>query len=622
MCVPIILFNACSFNNNNYYTIVIFIVACLLHAGGLVHLGEVQRAQDVLKLSESLYFKVITELFECQLLSLDAQPFFHPQAMMHANSIFLEGIDNTFLADIFLRWKCLFSELYAILVKLGVGKCLASTFQKIEYFKVDGHSNISQSDILTSIAESHQREVEKVVSEWGPKIIQALSNLSYKEIQKQLNSDQIVLEYCMAALYETKCHPVPIPPECLGTRCVVVCILPEGEPIVKVLDFDKIQNLAMKTHDSAMKAVAAKHSGKVWHHLQAEADKIASSLLQVMLPSTIQSIINSSNIKRVFFCPDQILAKFPVEILPFVDGKRFGDKIAIAYLTSAKELLRDSIIESLDPGLSMSTQYPKCDSYFFANPNFDLKQPKSGNSFNPWSQVTSVLASFFSTPNSSSTKASSLPDAEVEVKEIESLLSKAHGALQTQVVVRDDVTLHRVLHVQSPHILHFATHGFSSPDFHYQYRNFWSDTRSGILLAGSNTYHCGHFDEIVNEAGTGELTALAACGMALNGTSLVYLSTCRSTYGFVGRGEALTSLAQGFRSAGAQTVIATMWPVADEIARKLAIYFYSFASKIGMHPSIALHQAKNKIQSEGYDHWYDWAAFMCIGTDMPLFAST
>lgn len=587
-----------------------------------MHLGEVQRAQDVLKLSESLYFRVITELFECQLLSLDAQPFFHPQAMMHANSIFLEGIDNTFLANIFLRWKCLFSELYAILVRLGVGKCLASTFQKIERFKLECQGNISQCDILTSIAESHQREVEKVHSEWGPKVIQALSTLSYKGIQKQLTSDQIVLEYCMAALYDTKCHPVPIPPKCLGIRCVLVCIQSEGNPIVKVLDFDKIQNLAVKTHDSAMKAVTAKRSGKVWHHLQAEADKIASSLLQVMLPSDIQTIIGGSNIKRVFFCPDQILAKIPVEMLPFGDGKRFGDKLAITYLSSAKELLRDSIVKSLDPSHPNSSQCPNCDSYFFANPNFDLKQPKSANSFNPWSQVSSVLASLFSTtPESSTTKALSLPDTEVEVKEIESLLSKVRGStLQTQVVLGDDVTLHQVLHVRSPHILHFATHGFSSPDFHYQYRNFWSDTKSGILLAGSNTYRCAHFDEIVNEAGTGELTALAACGMTLEGTSLVYLSTCRSTYGFVGRGEALSSLAQGFRSAGAKTVIATMWPVADEIARKLAVYFYNFASKTGVHPSIALQQAKHKIQNEGYDHWYDWAAFMCIGTDMPLSA--
>ena len=197
------------------------------------------------------------------------------------------------------------------------------------------------------------------------------------------------------------------------------------------------------------KAVAAKQSGKLWHHLQAEADNIASSLLQVMFPANIQSVIGSSNIKCVVFCPDQTLAKIPVEMLPFRDGKRFEDKVAIAYLSSAKELLRDSIVESLDPSHPNSLQCPNRDSYFFANPNFDLMQPKSANNFKPWSHVSSVLASIFSTaPESSTTKASYLPDTEVEVKEIESLLSKAHGSsLQTQVVLGDDITLHQVLHV-------------------------------------------------------------------------------------------------------------------------------------------------------------------------------
>ena len=597
------------------------------YAGGLVYCGELQKALDALRLCESLYFRVITELFESQLLSLDAEPFFHPQAMMHANSIFLEDVDSISLANIYLRWKCLFSELYAILVRLGVGKCLTNTFQKIEQFKVDGQGNVSQSDILANIADIHQKEVERVLHEWGPKVVQVLSTKSYETIQEQLSPDQVVLEYCMAALYDTKCHPVPIPPKCLGICGVLIAILSEGIPIVRVLDFTKVQDLAVKTHDSAMKAVAAKRSGKLWHHLQAEADEIASSLLKTVLPSDVQSIIASSNIKRVFFCPDQILAKVPIEMLPFEGGVRFGDKYAIAYLSSAKELLRDSIVESLYSGYAKSQQSshrPSCDCYFFANPNFDLKQAKSANSFNPWNQVSSVLASLFSKiPEGSSTKVSPLPDAETEVREIEKLLAKTHRAsFLSRVVVGDDATLHQALHVQSPHILHFATHGFSSPDFHYQYRNFWSDTRSGILLAGSNTYRCGHFDVIVNEAGTGELTALAACGMALEGTSLVYLSTCRSTYGFVGRGEALSSLAQGFRSAGAQTVIATMWPVADEVAKKMALYFYTFAFKTGVHPSVALQEAKNKLRKEGYDHWYDWAGFMCIGTDIPLFVST
>ena len=119
---------------------------------------------------------------------------------------------------------------------------------------------------------------------------------------------------------------------------------------------------------------------------------------------------------------------------------------------------------------------------------------------------------------------------------------------------------------------------------------------------------------------SGELTALAACGMELTGTRLVYLSSCRSSYGFIGRGEALSSLAQGFRVAGSQTVIATLWPVSDEVGRKIAVHFYFFI-KQGMRPSLALQAAKRELRKEGFsEHWYDWAGFLCIGIDLPIFA--
>lgn len=104
------------------------------------------------------------------------------------------------------------------------------------------------------------------------------------------------------------------------------------------------------------------------------------------------------------------------------------------------------------------------------------------------------------------------------------------------------------------------------------------------------------------------------------GTRLVYLSSCRSSYGFVGHGEALSSLAQGFRIAGSQTVIATLWPVSDDIGRKMAVHFYFYVRQPGMRPSLALQAAKQKLRKEAcYEHWYDWAGFLCIGTDTPLF---
>ena len=80
------------------------------------------------------------------------------------------------------------------------------------------------------------------------------------------------------------------------------------------------------------------------------------------------------------------------------------------------------------------------------------------------------------------------------------------------------------------------------------------------------------------------------------------------------------SLAQAFRSAGAQTVIATQWAVVDDTARQFAVHFYEAACKTAVPPSQALTYAKEKIRQESpYKHWAFWSAFICIGVDLPLF---
>lgn len=591
---------------------------CFIFIGGLVHLGEANKAKDVLKLCESLYFKVIMQLFKSKMLSLDAEALFHPQVIMQANAFFLVGIDDVLLADFFMRWKSLSSDLYAVLVRLGVGNKFLSTFHKLEQLKVDGQGKSDQADVLANLADQHQIEVGNVLQEWGPKVALALSKLSCQQIQTLLNPEEILLEFCSCPLYETKCYPVPIPPKCLGMRGVLVAITANVAPLVRVIDFDRINDLSLKVHNTSMKTVAAKRAGKPWLHLHAKADEVASNLLQAMIPEDVQALLTTHSIKRVFLCPDQLIAKFPVEILPLGDSERFGERYAISYLSSSKQLLRESVISSLYPTL-MQHEQARHDCILFANPNFNLKCPGDINTFQPWSQLSSAMTSLFSKP--APTNAPPLLHSETEAEEVKSHLSSAQkGALHIHSFFKDEATLYQVLQVQNPLVLHFATHGFSSPEFHYQYRSFWTDTTSGLLLAGANTYHSGKFDDIATDAGTGELTSLAACGMALHGTRLVYLSTCRSTYGFIGRGEALSSLAQSFCSAGAQTVVATLWPVSDNIAQKMASYFYSYACKIGTHPSDALRNAKKRIKEEGYDHWYDWAAFVCVGIDTPLFS--
>ena len=113
---------------------------------------------------------------------------------------------------------------------------------------------------------------------------------------------------------------------------------------------------------------------------------------------------------------------------------------------------------------------------------------------------------------------------------------------------------------------------------------------------------------------------MAACGMDLRNTRLVYLSTCVSSLGFTTAGESVGSLAQAFRAAGAETVVAALWPVVDDAARIFAEYFYEALGKRETKPSQAVVEAKQRLRQEAdYKHWIFWGPFVCIGYNFPLF---
>lgn len=112
--------------------------------GGLVHvhIDEIKCAKMALKQSGSFCSAVISKLLENKLLALNdaAECFFHPQTMMLCNALFFAGIDDSLLANLFITWKCLSTELYALLARIGLSDSnhsIMNVFSKIEGFKVE-----------------------------------------------------------------------------------------------------------------------------------------------------------------------------------------------------------------------------------------------------------------------------------------------------------------------------------------------------------------------------------------------------------------------------------------------------------------------------------------------------
>jgi CHAT domain-containing protein len=113
--------------------------------------------------------------------------------------------------------------------------------------------------------------------------------------------------------------------------------------------------------------------------------------------------------------------------------------------------------------------------------------------------------------------------------------------------------------------------------------------------------------------GDGILTALEASGLDLWGTKLVTLSACDTGVGEIRNQEGVYGLRRAFVLAGAETLVMSLWPVSDYIARDAMIGYYT-RLRAGLGRGDALRQAKLAIRKHpARRHPYYWAGFIQSG---------
>ena len=161
--------------------------------------------------------------------------------------------------------------------------------------------------------------------------------------------------------------------------------------------------------------------------------------------------------------------------------------------------------------------------------------------------------------------------------------------------------------VRAPRILHIASHGFFLGDGAHDRTTGELNPllRSGLALAGANVTREGRADGI--------LTALEASNLDLWGTKLVTLSACDTGIGEVRNGEGVYGLRRAFVLAGAETLVMSLWPVSDYVARDAMVAYYTgLRAQIGRGD--ALRQAKlTMMKRTSRRHPYYWASFIQSG---------
>ena len=182
-------------------------------------------------------------------------------------------------------------------------------------------------------------------------------------------------------------------------------------------------------------------------------------------------------------------------------------------------------------------------------------------------------------------------------------------------------------------ILHIGTHGFfnkekkrktderqAPPAYDNMARHISEDkamTRSGLLFAGANYALAGN--RLPDNVDDGILTAKELTAIDLRGLDIVVLSACQTGLGQI-TGDGVFGLQRGFKKAGAQTIVMSLWKVDDKATRLFMDRFFENLANNGIHKKRqsfieAQRYLRHEYQENG-SHIYSspeyWAAFIML----------
>jgi CHAT domain-containing protein len=136
---------------------------------------------------------------------------------------------------------------------------------------------------------------------------------------------------------------------------------------------------------------------------------------------------------------------------------------------------------------------------------------------------------------------------------------------------------------------------------------------SGLAFAGANWRSSARADE-----DDGILTAEEVAGLDLTGLDWAVLSACDTGLGVVRVGEGVLGLRRAFQTAGARTIIMSVWSVEDRSTRQWMRALYQARFERGLDTADAVHQAalsslRARRSATASGHPFFWAGFVAAG---------
>ena len=594
-------------------------------------LGQHDQARRVFHSGESMALSLIATLMEGNVLSLDELPasISNLRKLALSGAIWLKDHFPKDAADVFIHWKSLFTELRAVLIRLGLRDSYRDAFQTIEK-----HASEGNRDEIPQVLSTFRLQEGQFLQKFSLPTIRALYDHNYDSVAEFLEASDVAIDYTFNVYNPEHRNP----PQ--SQACAIV-IQQNKQPM-----FFTISN--KEVYDQLQKWPQAIY--EMWRGQGDAFEEVTKALSDALFPEPIRQVLLDPKIMRVFISPDVDLMCLPIDQLPLRDTDGITlpmyERVSVSILSSPREMVREATVQKLRASLlssdnsaaaeiaaepeqasgnddlskavSVLSVKPQFRCYVVANPDFKLKS--SANSITSWKKWLGSFGKLLG--HAELPKSRLIPELASTQQEAEAVYQYLSGCPDFEVyppITREEATISSVLGIKSPHILHLATHGYSSKQESTPYHgNFWTDESSGLLLAGAQTFLNGNFESMSVKAGSGHMNSIALCGMQLEQTHLAFVSACDSSVGARSTQEMPSSITQALRAAGALTVVSTLWVLTDQEATEFVTCFYSYlTSHPGSRPSEALACAKTQMKLAGKSMFH-WGAYVCHGVDHSL----
>lgn len=498
---------------------------------------------------------------------------------------------NSALLEKYMKLNNLYGQIADIYNSLAQDESIKTNQQK-------------EIETLQRNATTLERELIRDSKEYGD--YTAYMTISAKQIAASLQEGDVAVE-----LFEIEAE---------GGKAYYALYLKKGWEIPRMVKMFSYQDLR-----------ALQYNGKDFYQLLADREGInylftKGEIGQMVWNPLIQSW--GDDVKNVYFSPSGLFYQWGIEYLLLGDGQRISEKYDIHRLSSTK-LLAQQVEKN-----------PITNASVFGGFDYDLPTELMAELHKGVNNYTNELVTASNDEDLAMQR--SIFDLDNTVADSLSLRGSVHflqGTLDEVERIGEQLMQHNIATDMFTHemgieenfkalsgkrnsIVHIATHGFSFNEKHEGRKilssvlgDSWtvsvSDANlnySGLLFSGANNILNGK--TLPPDVENGILTSREISMMDLRGLDMIVLSACETGLGDI-KEDGVFGLQRGFKKAGAQTILMSLWSVNDRATQMMMTSFYQ-ALMQGYTRHEAFKQAQERVRTAGFNDPFFWASFIML----------